>query len=81
MFNRKQVEEEPRPLEKALDELVAELGNHDGHTKEYTTLINNVRVLCSMPMYGRHRRKKPSINPDAAGCADRGQPRWDHHRP
>lgn len=45
MFSLKKTEVEPRAIELALAELVKELQNHDGNTKEYTALVANVKTL------------------------------------
>jgi hypothetical protein len=45
MFSLKRTEEEPRPLEVALNALILQLGDYPGNSKEYTAIANNVRTL------------------------------------
>ena len=64
MFNLKRPEEEPRPLEKALDELVKQLNDHQGHTKEYTALVANVKTLTEAAVADKTTNRRPTVSPE-----------------
>lgn len=57
MFTRKQTEK--TGLEKAIDEILAEMANEEGHTERYAQLVKQLSKLMKMQTQARSQRVSP----------------------
>lgn len=57
-------EEPPRPLEEALRTAVSDLGMHSSHSKEYSTIAANIKVLAEANATDQVTYKKLSVSPE-----------------
>lgn len=64
MFNIRNSEEKPRPIEIALDDLVKRLNDHDPDSKEYTAIVNNIKTLSEANAVDHSTYKKLSVSPE-----------------
>jgi hypothetical protein len=64
MFNLKRTDEEPRRFEEVLDHILSDLGNYPSHSKEYTAIAANARVLAEAVAVDKTAHKRPSVSPE-----------------
>ncbi len=64
MFSLKKQEEEPRRLAEALDRAIQDQEIHPSHSKEYTAIAANVRVLTEANAADKAAYKPPMVSPD-----------------
>lgn len=62
MFSLKSKEHEPTTLEVAITRLISQMGDHDGETEEYTTMVDNLKTLMEARQIESEVESRDDIN-------------------